>query len=84
MGVLYSFFNIFIYVYDQKETGIFRLRLVLYHACMDPLSKFSTPLITVMPISQLFLYGMNIVNISCNFYLYMYLEVQRKANSGEG
>ena len=83
MGFFYSFFNIFIYVYDQKETGVNRLRLVLYHACMDPLSQFSTPLITVMPISQLFLYGMNIVNISCNFYLYTYLEVQRKANSGE-
>ena len=81
MGVFYSFFNIFIYVYDQKETGIGRLRLVLYHACMDPFSKFSTPLITVMPISQIILYVMNIVNISCNFYLYKYLEIQRM-NSG--
>ena len=84
MGVFYSFFNIIIFVYDQKETGVNRLRLVLYQACMDPLSQFSTPLIKVMPISQLFLYGMNIVNISCNFYLYMFLERQRKANSGEG
>ena len=82
MGVFYSFFNIFIYVYDQKEPGITRLRLVLYHACMDPLSQFSTPLITVMPVSQIFLYLMNIVNISCNFYLYMFLEDQRRANSG--
>ena len=84
MGVYYSIFNIFIYIYDQKETGINRLPLVLYHACMDPLSQFSTPLITVMPTSQITLYIMNIVNISCNFYLYMFLEVQRKANSGEG
>ena len=84
MGVFYSFFNIFVYIYDQKETGINRLRLVLYHACMDPLSQFRVPLITVMPTSQITLYIMNIVNIACNFYLYMFLEVQRKANSGEG
>ena len=82
MGVFYTIFNIFVYVYDQKEPGINRLRLVLYHACMDPLSKFRVPLITVMPISQFLLYGMNLVNISCNFYLYMFLEVQRKTNSG--
>ena len=82
MGVFYSFFNIFIYVYDQKEPGINRLRLVLYHACIEPLSQFSTPLITVMPVSQIFLYLMNIVNISCNFYLYFFLEDQRRANSG--
>ena len=84
MGVFYSFFNIFVYIYDQKETGINRLRLVLYHACMDPLSQFRVPLITVMPVSQITLYIMNIVNIACNFYLYRFLEVQRKTNSGEG
>ena len=82
VGVFYSFFNIFVYVYDQKETGKNRLRLVLYQACMDPLSQFSTPLITVMPVSQITLYLMNILNISCNFYLYMFLEDQRRANSG--
>ena len=58
-------------------------RFVLYHACMDPWSQWSTPLVTVMPLSQFLLYGMNILNISCNFYLYLYLEDQRKNNTGQ-
>ena len=82
--MLFSIFNVAVFIYDQKgRTGIDRLRFVLYHACMDPWSQWSTPLVTVMPLSQFLLYGMNILNISCNFYLYLYLEDQRKNNTGE-
>ena len=79
LGLVYSVLNVAAFIYDQNgRTGIDRARFVLYHACMDPTSHFSIPLVKVMPISQFFLYGMNIINISCNFYLYNFLEDRRK------
>ena len=75
-----------VFIYEQKDkTGIDRLGFVLYRACMDPFSGWSSSIFkiaTMMPFYVIFVYGMNILNISCNFYLYFYLEDQRKNNTG--
>ena len=61
-------------IYFQKHTGKDKVPLVLYHACIDPNSNFSISLLSVYPVHQIILYGMNIINISCDFYLYFFLE----------
>ena len=55
---------------------------MLYQACLDPFSENSVPLLSVMPLRVIALTAMNIVNIMCNFYLYMYLEDKRKESTG--
>ena len=55
---------------------------MLYQACLDPFSENSVPLLSVMPVRVITITAMNIVNIMCNFYLYMYLEDKRKESIG--
>ena len=64
------------------KSGPERLRLVLYQACLDPYSDLPKPEESVWPVRSLLLFLTNIVNISCNFYLFQYLEDQRKENTG--
>ena len=83
LGVFYNIFLLSVFIYEQKDrTGIDRLSLVMYHACIDPWADWSTPLIQAYPVMMFLMYGMNIVNLSCNFYLFLYLEEQRKSNKG--
>ena len=83
-GVFYNIFLLSVFIYEQKDrTGIDRLSLVMYRACVDPWAAWSTPLIHAYPVMMFLMYGMNIVNLSCNFYLFLYLEDQRKSNRGE-
>ena len=82
-GVFYNIFLLSVFIYEQKDrTGIDRLSLVMYRACVDPWAEWSTPLIQAYPVMMFLMYGMNIVNLSCNFYLFLYLEDQRKSNKG--
>ena len=84
LGVFYNIFLLTVFIYEQKDrTGIDRLSLVMYRACVDPWAEWSTPLIQAYPVMMFLMYGMNIVNLSCNFYLFLYLEDQRKSNRGE-
>ena len=66
----------------QGKSGSDRLQLVLYQACLDPFSEMSVPLLSVMPVRVISLTIMNMGNIMCNFYLYMYLEERRKDSIG--
>ena len=69
-------------ILQKGKSGPDRLQLVLYQACLDPFSENSVPLLSVMPLRVIALTVMNIVNIMCNFYLYMYLEDKRKDSTG--
>ena len=83
LGVFYNIFLLSVFIYEQKDrTGIDRLSLVMYHACIDPWAEWSTPLVQAYPVMMFLMYGMNIINLSCNFYLFLYLEEQRKSNKG--
>ena len=80
------FFSVFIF--EQKDrTGIDRIDFVLYRACLDPFADWNSSIVgnqVMMPFYFILVYGMNIVNIASNFYLYFYLEDQRKNNTGPG
>ena len=82
----YMFFSVFIF--EQKDrTGIDRIDFVLYRACLDPFADWNSSIVgnqVMMPFYFILVYGMNIVNIASNFYLYFYLEDQRKNNTGPG
>ena len=66
----------------EGKSGPDRVRLVLYQACLDPFSHLPSPEVSVMPVRTLLLFVMNVVNIVCNFYLFLYLEDKRKENTG--
>ena len=80
------FFSVFIF--EQKDrTGLDRIDFVLYRACLDPFADWNSSIVgnqVMMPFYFILVYGMNIVNIASNFYLYFYLEDQRKNNTGPG
>ena len=68
--------------FPKGKSGVDRSRLVLYQACLDPFSKIPKPDLLVWPVRRGLILLINIINISCNFYLFLYLEDKRKESTG--
>ena len=53
LGVFYNIFLLSVFIYEQKDrTGIDRLSLVMYRACIDPWAEWSTPLSQAYPVTS--------------------------------
>ena len=63
-------------------TGAERSGLLLYRACLDPLSEHSEPIYNVMIINQILLYVLDMMTIFCNLFLYRFLSLQTEMNTG--
>ena len=59
-----------------------RLPLLIYHACLDPFSKFKVSPFAEEPIFHVGVFVMDLGNISCNLFLFRYLENKRENNIG--
>ena len=83
IGLCYIVINIFVLIQDQRgKSGAERSQFVLYHACIEPGSEFSTPVVKVAPLSQLLLYLVDLIIILGNLFLSRFLEKQRVNNAG--
>ena len=54
---------------------------VLYHACLDPWSKFQFPFNKLMPVNQMILHMSSMINICCNLWLCRYLSKMTLRNT---
>ena len=62
--------------------GSERSGFLLYKACLDPFTEYSVPIFTVMTINQILLYILDMMTILFNLFLYRFLSLQTKNNTG--
>ena len=80
------FFNIFQLISVSNNLfrgkGFDRLPFPLYISCLDPHATNMKPQHKIMPLNQIIIVLMNLINVSCDIYLYKFLETQTQVNEG--
>ena len=80
VGLFYQLVNVNMLYQDYNGPGEARSNILLYQACYNPWAHFSKSLFKMIGISEIMVLALGWLNISCNIFLYRFLESHRKNN----
>ena len=80
VGFLYQILNGNILYQDYHGPGPDRSNILLYQACYNPWSHYSKSMLTKIGLAEILVLALGVLNISCNLFLYRFLESHRKNN----
>ena len=80
IGESFNFLTFGSFYFQMGSSEFGRSPLVLYQACMDPWKDHTFPVYKLMPWNQLFMVFLIASNVSCNLFLYRYLERRTENN----
>ena len=80
VGVAYQLVNVHMLYQDNNGPGKDRSNILLYQACYNPWAHFSKSLFQKIGIAEVLVLTLGALNISCNIFLYRFLENHRKNN----
>ena len=80
VGVAYQLVNASNVYQDNHGPGKDRSNILLYQACYNPWAHFSKSLFQKIGLAEILVLALAMLNVSCNIFLFKFLESHRKNN----